>query len=795
MAGAREVLQFVLETDASGAVKGFQDVEKASGSSLTKTEKSASSLGSTLTKVGGAAVGAGLAMGAGLVGTVKEFEKAERAADKLDTAVSGMGSKIDTKAIQRLAFQLQQVSSVTDDQVVAAARWGAVYGLTTKQLETLLKAAVDLSAQTGKSLDFTTKALAKAASGGSYTALTKLGLTFDETAFKADSFGTTISEAMQFAGGAAAKQADTMSGQLTRMGNNWDDVKEKIGAGANEVFEPMAKAAANLSEKVANLNPALLKTVGHFAAIGSMGTTAFGSLASLGGQLVNLREGFSGITGVAEKAFSKVGLPIKDAEGSTTKFGKALGGAGMALGALGAAAALTETIVAINTATENTLRFQTALGALGKVSGIRDIGKQLKEMSDSAEGWGDKVTDVFTDIQTIDIGGSVMDVNDLQQALDELKDSSPEELARVLPEVEKGLAGITDKDPETKKLAGHVKDLQKWLKETGDSATTAAGATDATGKSAKEAAAAEKEWADKLKETNGALGLYAIGAAQAAAASKGFGDAVEGMDTDEQVTASLALGEAFHGVEESVKNLPKNFDATKASLGGYNDEQSKALKSVTDWGDAAKKQIGTLIESGASTADVSSKALSYSNSLALVMKQAGMTDAQTQAYLQTLGLTPEQVLTAIKLSGDAEAKFKLGFLQGQMDQLSKPVQAQVTQHIIMGDYQGALAIAQAGMQSQASKNPISQPVKFQYPQNFMGPIPGQGPRTGGGTGGVLVAPTAVPMATAVFPSPPANVTITLPAGTTPATTLAAIRRYQRLGGDMGGLLDTVAAIR
>ena len=55
--------------------------------------------------------------------------------------------------------------------------------------------------------------------------------------------------------------------------------------------------------------------------------------------------------------------------------------------------------------------------------------------------------------------------------------------------------------------------------------------------------------------------------------------------------------------------------------------------------------------------------------------------------------------------------------------------------------------------------------------------------------------TAVVPMSAPSPAPSANVTINMPAGTTPANTLSAIRRYQRLGGDMGGLLDTVTAVR
>ena len=93
-----------------------------------------------------------------------------------------------------------------------------------------------------------------------------------------------------------------------------------------------------------------------------MGVTAFGGLASLGGQLANLREGFSGIGGVANKAFSGIGLPIKDAEGNTTKFGSSLGKVAGGLGALaGGTVAVYEVANAIDKATQNAVGLDTAL--------------------------------------------------------------------------------------------------------------------------------------------------------------------------------------------------------------------------------------------------------------------------------------------------------------------------------------------------------------------------------------------------------------------------------------------------
>ena len=316
---AKEAITFVLTGDASGLIKTFGDVEKAADKSLGKTEDSIQKLESSLTKIGAASIGAGLSTALGLTSAIKDFEDTEAAANKLDTAVKGMGSNIDTAKIKDLAFQLQQVSKFTDDQVVAAARWGAVYGLTTDQLSQLLRVAVDLSTQTGKSLDDVTKQLAKVATGGSDTMLKKWGVQFDETALKANSFSETMKAAGDFSAGAAAKSVDTFSGQLTRLHNNFDDIKSQIGAGANEVFKPIVSGAADMAESLAKANPELLKTVGHFTAIGSIGVTAFGGLATAAGQISNIRDAFSGL-----------GDKVKDSEGNLTKLGSTLKGAGIA---------------------------------------------------------------------------------------------------------------------------------------------------------------------------------------------------------------------------------------------------------------------------------------------------------------------------------------------------------------------------------------------------------------------------------------------------------------------------------
>lgn len=792
--GAREILEFVLKTDATGAVQGFKAVGDESDKSLGKAEKNASNLGDTLTKVGAASMAAGLAVGAGLVGTVKAFEKSEAAANKFETAVTGMGSKIDTKRIKDLAFQLQQVSTVTDDQVVAAARWGAVYGLTTRQLEELLSVAVDLSAQTGKSLDVTTKALAKAAAGEGFTALTKLGLTFDETAYKADAFGTTVSEAMSFSGGAAAKQADTMTGQLTRMGNNWRDVTEQIGKGANEVFEPLAKGAADISEKLASANPELLKTVGHFAAIGSVGATAFGGLASIGGQLANLRDGFSGLGGLLQKT----NIHLKDTEGNLTGAGKAaagLGGAIAALGVLDMADGLRRSVADAGRMDESVKDLTISLSKFDK--GAANSKEVVKDFWAKA---GAVPDNIFTEIPQV-FGKNIAPMKDVTDETIEDIETAFEEMSLgdqkgVLAAIEDYRSTLEDGSQTAKDMDNVLKNLGDRYKKNSEAAKATAEATGEVGQSEEDAEAAAKKWTNSLKEAHGVLGLLDLVTQYAAAGVDGFAKSVENADTDELVTSSLALGDALGAVKFNIGNLPKTFDEAKAAAGGYNKEQKAAIQTVLDWGEATKGQIENLIASGRSSEEVAAKANGYRDALTKVMHQAGLTDQQIRDYQETLGLTDEDITTAIRLSGDVEARFRLQLMQGALDKLDEGAQAEIYALIAEGKYQ------EADRRLTELTKPRDMYVWAQA-AGWKG-VPFKVPPGAAPAGTSVTAAGAVPMVgvnaqaagTPVVVSVPApTVTINLPAGSTPATTLTAIRRYQRLGGDMGGLLDTVAAIR
>jgi hypothetical protein len=145
--------------------------------------------------------------------------------------------------------------------------------------------------------------------------------------------------------------------------------------------------------------------------------------------------------------------------------------------------------------------------------------------------------------------------------------------------------------------------------------------------------------------------------------------------------------EAFDNLSESVKENGKTFDVTtekgRANVGAL-EEVAAALdtKLAAAYVDANGSQEKFAESAGRLAADT----------LTRLQRELGLSDEQTAALAASLGLLPEDIETRYKLSGDEEAKLRIGLLQTAIENLPKDVQTQVTQKILVGDYQGALNV-------------------------------------------------------------------------------------------------------
>ena len=282
-----------------------------------------------------------------------------------------------------------------------------------------------------------------------------------------------------------------------------------------------------------------------------------------------------------------------------------------------------------------------------------------------------------------------------------------------------------------------------------------------------------------------------------------------------------AQEEAFLGFNESVKDVGLALDETTGSFDLTTEagrKQQDALEELA--GTIDTEMAAAFDQADGDFAKFKTNAEGIANkTLKRLQHELGLSDEETEALGRQLGLLPEDIETRYELSGDEEAKIKIGLLQGAIDDLPKSVQTQVHQQIIKGDYVGALDT----IQNYYDSHPAKVRITFVTPQNlpqYLGSI-GVGDRGGiapseglivaerrpefvqlpGARQVLLTEPSFVPSGTRVtsgaeteriltqsalertFAAPPmTNVTINLPRGTRPDDAVRAADRYARRNG-------------
>lgn len=184
---------------------------------------------------------AGAAFTAFAVSAVKAAAQDQAAQKKLaDTIKATTNATAQQIAgIDRYITKTSIAAAVTDDQIrPALARLARSTGDVQKSQD-LLALALDLSAASGKSLEVTTNALAKA-NEGSNTALKKLGLGLDENYLKTASNEQIVKDLTATYGNFSENQAKTAEARFRSMSIAINESKEAIGAALLPVAEKLA---------------------------------------------------------------------------------------------------------------------------------------------------------------------------------------------------------------------------------------------------------------------------------------------------------------------------------------------------------------------------------------------------------------------------------------------------------------------------------------------------------------------------------------------------------------------------
>lgn len=130
-------------------------------------------------------------------------------------------------------------------------------------------------------------------------------------------------------------------------------------------------------------------------------------------------------------------------------------------------------------------------------------------------------------------------------------------------------------------------------------------------------------------------------------------------------TSATKASTAAKKTKQELWDLPKTFDPLKAALGQYTDAQQSALDAVMNFGDGVAEYLSTIAHDG-NMDEVREQAYRLRDAF---LTQIGMGDqigksyedmsGAAKAYLDLIGLSDWQIESAISLSGDAEAMFRV----------------------------------------------------------------------------------------------------------------------------------------
>ena len=252
------------EKDFNKELDKTADAAEKAGKAVEKNSKKSKNLGEILKtvkeKVNGTTI-AGVAVAAAIKKTVDALNdceaayKVQRNAEIALQQAAKNNPYLNNESVYNLrnfASELQSMSNIGDEQSLQVMAQLAAMGRTEEQIQAIMKAAADMSAVTGNSIQNIAVQLNKTYSGlagelGEANSAIR-GLSKEEL-----EAGKAIDIIAQQYNGQAAAMADN----TVQLANAWGDFKENIGRGWNKVTQPVKQFFLNVLN---DINEATAKT-------------------------------------------------------------------------------------------------------------------------------------------------------------------------------------------------------------------------------------------------------------------------------------------------------------------------------------------------------------------------------------------------------------------------------------------------------------------------------------------------------------------------------------------------------
>jgi hypothetical protein len=163
--------------------------------------------------------------------SIAAFLEAEKSATRLRFAVTAIAGETEA-TFQKLIAQATEIQNgfgIADEEIQSAQSALLSFGLSSLQVEQAIPVLLDFATITGQTVPEAANAMGQAIKGraGEFK---RFGVQVNETQTDVENFNAII-EGLASQQGAAAKETETLTGQLRRQAAEVDELQEKIGEG------------------------------------------------------------------------------------------------------------------------------------------------------------------------------------------------------------------------------------------------------------------------------------------------------------------------------------------------------------------------------------------------------------------------------------------------------------------------------------------------------------------------------------------------------------------------------------
>jgi len=659
--GLSEKLELIISADTKGAIAGLNSVGAAAGD-VGKQSSKLDKAGVSMTRMGAAAVAGAAVAGAGLYSLASS---ASAYGEQVSRASKTFGDDA-VPALEEFASAAAETAGISKTLGLQTANEFAALGKAAGLSgDDLVDFSTDMVQSAGDMASFVDIPVEEAitvigsAMRGESEPIAKYGVDMKEAALQAEAVriglvstegplseqnkrlarnSILLEEGKAWAGD-FVDTSDGLGNSQKRLAAEFDNVKVALGDGVLPFAEAGIGIVGGLAEKFSDLGPDAQGVIGKFAAMATVGVGLLGTMSFIGGQAIKMGDRFRPMGADGKRAFSKIG--------------KGAVGASAAIGAAGVAYAIYEIGRAIESATEDTLGFSTALSdaaAAGAADDYDALAVSLGEAAESTEGLFDKVGDAITlnSGYKVSINDTVIELDALGQALGKAADEDPEGYRAWVAAFEDGKFAIEGMGPNTEEVANSLSKLDGIVAPHAKSLKSQATAAQASAEAESDLSAAMDDVGASTDDASGALDAYSDALTATLDPLFGAVDAIQGVhdaqiDTMEsQAEINKLQSEGKQGTEEYAEAVRKLEDADRAQVDAAYDQEKAFInlkKAVADGGasvEDATTMLDAWVDSGAITVD---QARSVTDEFGNVSAAADITGSKKPVV--TVGIKPE----------------------------------------------------------------------------------------------------------------------------------------------------------